>query len=218
MCCFNFEGVIRNNHTRHFTMSVTADQLSKTSACGDDIKRIIEGLARAIDDTLMRAPKVWGRNCVSYQLPLNPGIPGLSIKDAQRVVYSSIIADLERRRFDVRIQLELATSTLYIAWETKLDIKEINAMSALIKAKRISAEEVRAFKDVGFTKSAGPKTQPPLVVTGKGVVMQPRGGLATAKEKSPATTPDENAVGPPGKASSAEAELIGSVLGSEMPK
>jgi len=199
-------------------MSVTAEQLSKTSACGDDIKRIIEDLARAIDDTLMRAPKVWGRNCVSYQLPLNPNIPGLSIKDAQRVVYSTIIADLERRRFDVRILLELTKSTLYIAWETKLDIKEISAMSALIKAKRISAEEVKAFKAVGFTKSAGPKTQQPLVVTGKGVVMKPRGGLTTTKEAAPAPIPEDNVVGPPGKASAAEAELIGVVSGPEAPK
>jgi len=170
---------------------------------------MVEGLARAIDDALIRAPKAWGRNCVTYQLPLNPSIPGLGIKDAQRVVYSTIIADLERRKFDVRLMLEPARSTLFVAWETKLDVNEINAMSALIKAKRIGPEEVKAFKEVGFTKSAGPKKLDPLVVTGKGVVMKPRGGLATPADRAPAPLPEDSTVGPPGKPSASEAELIG---------
>lgn len=197
-------------------MSVTAEQLSKTSACGDDIKRIIDILVRAIDDALMRAPRMWGRNCVTYQLPLDPNIPGLSVKDSQRVVYSAIISDLERRRFEVRILLETQKTTLFIAWETKLDIKEIHAMTALINAKRIRPDETKLFMKTGFTKSAEPKTQQPLVVTGKGVVMKARGGLATAKDKLVTPAADENTVGPPGNASLAEAELIGVVTGADV--
>lgn len=150
-------------------------------------------------------------------------IPGLEKKDAQRIVYSTIIRDLEKRGFEVRILLENTKTVLYIAWVTDLDAQEAGAMTSFIAAKRISSEEIKVFVETGFAKAPNSATAvrtglapspPRLLVTEKGRVMKPRGGLTTAQEEAAARVKAHeggNTVGLPGKASAAEADLIGIV-------
>jgi hypothetical protein len=132
-----------------------------------------------------------------------------------------IMRDLEKRKLEVRIVLETSKTTLYIAWMTDLDSEEASAMSAFIKAKRITPEEVKIFIDIGFAKApnsasavrAGLAKEPPaLLVTEKGRIMKPRGGISTAKDQAQVRAEgaaSSDVVGPPGQASIAEAELIG---------
>jgi hypothetical protein len=185
-------------------MAVSAKQLSKTGAQGKDIDAIWREQIQIIDDRLTRAPRTWGRNVVTYDLPTSfPGILGLEKDNAQRIIYTSIIKSLDRRGFETRILLESNRTTLYIAWVTDLSAEEVEAMNALIVAKRISrGEELDRFVRQGAAPApqtaaavqAGRAKGPPAMkVAERGRTMLPRGGM---------TEPD-----PPSTAAASTAEL-----------
>lgn len=122
-------------------MSVTATQLSKSGARGKELDRMVQEQIQIIDDRLLKADRTWGRNVVEYSLPVDLSIPGLAKKDAQRILYTNILQSLEKRGFDTGIILEDNSSILLIAWMTDLESKEIDAMNAIIRSKRLTTAD-----------------------------------------------------------------------------
>lgn len=170
-------------------MSVTAKQLSRSGARGKDLDAIVREQLQIIDDKLLRADRTWGRNVVPHDLPTMLSLPGLDKKDAQRIVYSTILRSLDKRGFETRILLEPARTTLYIAWMTDLDVAEVEAMNALIRAKRIQREALEEFLAKGTVPAPRAATTvrqgradppPPMTVAATDQVMRPRGGLTAA--------------------------------------
>jgi hypothetical protein len=191
-------------------MSVTAQQLSKSGARGKDLDAVVQEQLRIIDDRLLRAERCWGRNVVRYDLPQTLSLPGLEKKDGQRLMYSMIIKSLESRGFEVRILLETDDSVLFIAWMTDLDKKEVEAMNALIRAKRIYQADVKKFiahgaveapRSATATRHGRAEPAEPMTVLGAGQVMRPRGGLGTADNAEVRAAP--------ARLTTAEAELLG---------
>jgi hypothetical protein len=135
-------------------MSVKADQLRKSGAKGKDLDVIVREQLQIIDDKLMRCERTWGRNVVAHDLPMNFYLPGLEKKDAQRIIYSTVIRSLADRGFELRILLDPKQTVLYIAWVTDLDPSEIEAMNRLLREHRIREEQVREF--CSRTDSAAP--------------------------------------------------------------
>lgn len=127
-------------------MSVTAKQLSKSGARGKDVDAIVREQLQIIDDKLLHADRSWGRNVVTVELPTSFSIHGLGRQDGQRIIYSSVIRSLANREFDVRIQMDKARTTLYIAWDADLNREEVSAMNKLIRDHRIQAEELAGFR------------------------------------------------------------------------
>lgn len=198
-------------------MAVTAKQLSRSGARGKVLDTFVREQLQIIDDKLLRADRTWGRNVVSHDLPLTLSLPGLDKKDAQRIVYSSILRSLEKRGFEVGLLLEAEETTVYIAWMTDLDVEEVASMNALISAKRLKPEAVKGFVQHGTmpapraASAARQGRAPPartMVVTGEGRTMRPRGGaVAPAAQSPPAAAPDERS-GLPAPATQAEMALL----------
>jgi len=189
-------------------MSVTAKQLSKTGARGKDLDSVVRENLQIIDDKLLRADRTWGRNVVMHDLPITLTLPGLGKKDAQRIIYTAILRSLDKRGFDVKILLTKRT-TLYIAWMTDLDVEEVEAMNALIRAKRINENEVEEFVTVGTIAAPRAITAarqgraapaPEMKVAEEDRVMQPRGGVGLA--------PGTETRAAPSNRSTAEMELL----------
>lgn len=130
-------------------MAVRAQQLSRSGARGKDLDIVVREQLQIIDDKLLRADRKWGRNVVAHNLPLAPALPGLSRADAQRVIYSAILRSLEKRGFEVKIVLEPARTTVYVAWVADLEAQELTAMNSLIDSKRIRPGELAAFCAAG---------------------------------------------------------------------
>jgi hypothetical protein len=150
-------------------MSITARQLSKTGARGKDIDTIIRDQLQIIDEKLLHAERTWGRNVVSYDLPTNLALPGLEKRDAQRVVYSSIIRSLQRREFEVRLLLNTTQTVLYVAWVTELNVEEIEAMNRLIHDARITPADLSVFLHRGTSAAQrGPPGDSKRQVVGGG--------------------------------------------------
>lgn len=189
-------------------MSVTAQNLSRSGARGKEIDAVVREQLQIIDDRLQRATRTWGRNVVSHSLPTMFTLPGLDKKNAQRIVYSTIIRSLEKRGFETKLLLETDQTMIYTAWMTDLDVEEVAAMNALIRAKRIQRPDLDAFLQKGATPAPraatfrqGRDEAEKLTVTEAGQVMHPRGGVAaggTAVRSNPAP------------ASAAEAAILGS--------
>lgn len=190
-------------------MSVTAKQLSKSGARGKDLDALVREQLQIIDDKLLHADRTWGRNVVSHDLPIVIGLPGLDKKDAQRIVYSAILRSLDKRGFETRLLLETDRTTVYIAWMTDLDVEEVEAMNALIRAKRIQRGDLEVFihrGSVAAPRAASAARQgradpaPPMTVVEEDRVMRPRGGVAIAGGAETRASP--------APASSAEAALL----------
>ena len=126
-------------------MSVTAKQLSKSGAKGKDLDGIVREQLLIIDDHLQRADRTWGRNVIAHDLPTSFSFPGLEKRDAQRIIYATIIRSLRERGFSVRLLLEVEHTVLYIEWVTDLNAEEVDAMNCLIRQVRITSEEVEAY-------------------------------------------------------------------------
>ncbi len=198
-------------------MALTAEKLSKSGARGKEIDLIIREQLQMIDDRLLRAERKWGRNVVTHDLPIQFTIPGLEKKDAQRIVYSSILRSLERRKFEVCLCLEENRSTLYIAWVTDLDVDEVEAMNALILSKRIQPEQVPQFMTSGLIPASRTATAvrrgdarppPPMKITPAQRTMEttPRDGVMPVADGRLRPKPAQ-----PSKAERELLEIVGDV-------
>lgn len=198
-------------------MSVSASQLSKSGARGKDLDAVVREHLQIIDDKLLRADRTWGRNVVTHDLPITLALPGLDKKDAQRIVYSTILRSLDKRGFEVKILLEHDRTTVYIAWMTDLDIDEVEAMNALIRLKRIQPSALEAFVQQGT--AFAPRTSaavrqgraapaPPMKLSDAGI-MQPRGGMITAAAAATEAREQNARDQTAGGMTSAEASILG---------
>lgn len=182
-------------------MAVTAKKLSRSGVRSREIDTVVRDQLAIIDTALTRAPRSWGRNTVTVDLPIDLKFAGLSTQDSQRIVYGSILRSLDRRGFEHRILLEDTRTCLIIAWNVDITEEEIEALNAIIRARRIASAEVPKFiRRSGMTKES---TSVPMRVTDKGRVMMPRGGV---------TAPPR-----PGEKSRSERELLGPQLSSLLP-
>ncbi len=124
-------------------MSITAEKVSKISSKSKEIERVIKEQLATIDDRIMTVDKQWGRNIIEYQLPtFFPSLNHLEKKDAQRIVYSSILISLDSRKFETKILFDTVDSVskgpteiaaLYIAWNVAVDEEEKAAIEKATK-------------------------------------------------------------------------------------
>jgi len=205
----------------HIAMAVTAKRLSQSGARGRELEAIVREHLQIIDDKLLHAERTWGRNTLVYDIPVTFALPGLDKRDAQRIIYSAILRSLDKRGFETRILLEDDRTAVCIAWMTDLDSREVEAMSALIRAKRVSSAGLEPFIMHGAINApnaasavrAGTADPPaPLWVAESDAVMRPRGGIerrdqrgGTERESRDSRDSRESQKGP----SSAELELLG---------
>ena len=171
-------------------MAVTAKRLSQSGARGREIEAIVREHLQIIDDKLLHADRTWGRNTLIYDLPVTFALPGLDKRDAQRIVYSAIIRSLDKRGFETRILLEEDRTAICVAWMTDLDSREVEAMSALIRAKRVSSSDLEPFILHGAVAAphaassvrAGVAEPPAALYVGDSSIMRPRGGIEIRRE------------------------------------
>jgi hypothetical protein len=178
-------------------MSVQAKQLSKLGSRGHDLDTIVREHIQIIDDKLLKAPRVWGRNVISHDIPMLPPMLGLDKKDAQRIVYTAILRSFDRRGFETRILIEENITTIYVAYVTDLDTVEVEAMNALLRARRVTRDALGEFIERGAAPSPrsataarhGDAPPAPRLRVGSSGVMMPRGGMEPAARREVSAEP-----------------------------
>ncbi len=126
-------------------MSVTAAQLGRTGVRSKEIETVVRDLIQTADVELNRFPKQWGRNVMSFDLPVNFNFSGLERKHAQRVVYVAVGRSLEERGFTVRMRIEETICTLFIEWVSDINEKEVAEMNQYLEQRQIVGSEVDEF-------------------------------------------------------------------------
>jgi len=106
-------------------MSITADELNKSNAKHADINAIIKEHLTMIDTILRSHNPVWGTNIVTYFMPSMFVVRGLNSLDIQRIVYSTVISNLEKRGFRVKIELGKPTSKFVIHWLSQIKEEDL---------------------------------------------------------------------------------------------
>lgn len=125
------------------SMSVTVKQINELCLRNKDLDTIIKEQLQIIDDKLLHSDRFIGNNCISHSLPTTmPGVIGVDRRDAQRIVYSTIICSLQKRGFEVKIALNKVSTMLYISWKSELDSNSIESMNSIICKNLITKEEM----------------------------------------------------------------------------
>ena len=124
---------------------LTASKLSRLSVKIKELDTLIKEHLFIIDDKMLKSDKTWGRNVIAHELPTVFIMPGVDRKDAQRLVYSSILKNLEKRGFDARILLENNKTILYIAWIGEHSKEDFDDMNRTILKNRIMPNQVEEF-------------------------------------------------------------------------
>ena len=125
---------------------ITVSQLSKSSLRAKELTNIIKEHLFIIDDKILKSNKTWGRNVIVHELPTTfVNISGADRSDIQRLLYSAILKNLEKRGFETKILLDVSKTVLYIAWVTEYSREDIDNMNIIIQKNRISPKDVDTF-------------------------------------------------------------------------
>jgi len=124
---------------------ITANKLSKLSVKIKELENIIKEHLFIIDEKMLKSDKCWGRNVIAHELPTIFVIPGIDRKDSQRMVYSAILKNLQKRGFDVRILIDANKTIIYISWICEYSQEEIDDMDTVIKQNRLLPDQVDSF-------------------------------------------------------------------------
>jgi hypothetical protein len=122
-------------------MSVTVSQLKKSGIRGKELDAICREHIQIIDDKLLKADRTWGRNMITHDLPVTMVVSNLDKKDAQRIVYSTILHSLDKRGFTTQIRLDPDRTTIFVSWTTSLSSVELGTMNDIIRSKRINSSK-----------------------------------------------------------------------------
>jgi hypothetical protein len=124
---------------------LTASKLSKLSVKVKELDTIIKEHLFIIDDKMLKSDKTWGRNVISHELPTVFIMSSIDRKDAQRLIYSAILKNLEKRGFEARILLEDNKTVLYIAWIGEHSKEDFDEMNNTIIQHRIAPNQIEHF-------------------------------------------------------------------------
>ena len=105
---------------------------------------IIEGLSRDIDRRLGTHPIAYGRNCLTHELPVTFPDSTLDRADAQRFLYSAVVAAYTERGFDCRLVIGRQKTILHLYWDVAIS-KELKAdADRILRASRVDADSKNA--------------------------------------------------------------------------
>ncbi len=115
----------------------TVADLREKAKQGKPIEDFSNGIVRDIDKALTRHEVCFGRNCVSVDIPVSTTIHGLPRDDAQRIMYSQLIAVYEKRGFDVRIELTPRVTLLHLFFDVEMDRSFHRKLTEKITSRRV---------------------------------------------------------------------------------
>jgi len=110
---------------------VDAEILKKSSEQREILRKSTTDILRSLMDDIMRAKQSYKSN-LTTRLPITFQIPGLSNKDAQRIIWSNIITELNKKNYRVKINPSKDACLLQIIWISKEEESVIREQLDLI--------------------------------------------------------------------------------------
>ncbi len=110
---------------------VDAEILKKSSEQREILKKTTIDILRSLMDDIMRAKQGY-KNFVVTSVPITYQIPGLSNKDAQRIVWSNLIKELNEKNYRVRLHPTKDKCKIKITWISREEESVIQEQLNLI--------------------------------------------------------------------------------------
>ena len=110
----------------------TARALGRASASCRDVDAFVQSLLRGVDARLAAARRLWGLNSVRCDLPSYFPVPGMPAEMARTLVYSAVLAALEKRGFTVALEPAGSVTALVVVWCTRVSAKELRRLRAFV--------------------------------------------------------------------------------------
>ena len=108
-----------------------AERLKKNSLQKKSLKENIHGILRQLNDEILSAKSV-GNMEIKTTIPITFTSPNMSNKNAQRIIWSSIIKELNEKKYRVSINPKGDKCTLLIKWISKEEEKVVKEQMDLI--------------------------------------------------------------------------------------
>ena len=122
-------------------MTVTVNLLNRSVVKNRDLDVVVKDHLRSIDAALLRCTTKWGKNLIKYDISNSFNFVGLERVQAEKIIYTKIIRNLEKRNFTVKIILGHMKSSLYISWETGIEQLDMNELDKYLIKHTIKSED-----------------------------------------------------------------------------
>ena len=110
---------------------IDAEILKKSSEQRELLRKSTTDILRSLMDDIRKAKQSY-KNSITTRLPITFQIPGLSNKDAQRILWSNIIKELNKKNYRVKINPKKDSCILQIIWISKEEEYIIKEQMSLI--------------------------------------------------------------------------------------
>ena len=97
---------------------IDAKILKKSSEQREVLKKETNDILRTLSDDIMKAKQSYQNN-VMTTMPITFTIPGLSNKDAQRIIWNSVLKELNEKNYRVRLNPTKNKCWIKIIWISK---------------------------------------------------------------------------------------------------
>lgn len=97
---------------------IDAEILKKSSEQRTLLRKSTTDILRSLMDDIMKAKQSY-KNSTITRLPITFQVPGLSNKDAQRIIWSNIIKELNKKNYRVKINPAKDSCLIQIIWVSK---------------------------------------------------------------------------------------------------
>lgn len=119
-------------------MNITARGLHKKTNTGQ-VREEVNNILKSLESVILSAHEQRLNN-ITHELPNNFAISNMSRRDAQCVIYGTIIEDLEKRGFTLSIALNESTTFIKIGWVSMFDRDEMRRMNEIIDKHRVQGK------------------------------------------------------------------------------
>jgi hypothetical protein len=113
-------------------MNITATQLQKKGNTGQ-IREEVDNILKSLESVIITAHEQRSSS-ITHEIPFNFAISNMQLKDAQLIIYSSVINALEKRGFIVKIKFTATATFIRVGWPSVFDKEEIERMNEVIKS------------------------------------------------------------------------------------
>ena len=114
-------------------MNINAEQIQKTCSGLQSVESEIKTLLKTIQSEILENSKN-GSTCVVVPIPTNFSIVNMSNQTAQTVIYHRLIEELEKRGFNVKIEMNTSSVKYTIRWDPLGENIDLTEMRTFIAA------------------------------------------------------------------------------------
>jgi hypothetical protein len=108
-------------------MNITAEQIQKTCIHSVTLEHEILEIIKTFQNRIIEAGK-YGLTGINIDIPTNFNITNMNNSTAQTIIYSRLINELEKKHFNVKIEMTKQLVRFFIRWDIQTGSDNLTQM------------------------------------------------------------------------------------------